>query len=65
MPVFIAKYNENRSDEEGMADANALLGTIRVPRNLSLLTDRLPKANYETEKKPSGLKDIQEEESNY
>jgi NIMA (never in mitosis gene a)-related kinase len=53
MPVFIAKYNENRPDEgeENLMEANALLGTIRVPRNLSLLTDRLPKANYETEKK--------------
>ena len=42
-----------------------MLGTIRVPRNLSLLTDRLPKANYETEKKSSSIYDIQEEESNY
>lgn len=53
MPVFIAKYNEKRSIEEqsSLESSADLLGTIRVPRNLSLLTDRLPKANYETEKK--------------
>jgi hypothetical protein len=56
MPVFIAKYNEKKSvDEQTSIDSSAdLLGTIRVPRNLSLLTDRLPKANYETEKKQRG-----------
>ena len=41
-------------------DTGDLLGTIRVPRNLSLLTDRLPKANYETEKKKN-LNEIIEE----
>jgi hypothetical protein len=53
MPVFIAKYNEKKSvdEHESLESSADLLGTIRVPRNLSLLTDRLPKANYETEKK--------------
>lgn len=40
MPVFIAKHNEhslNFGDE-----AKELIGTIRVPKNLSLLTERLP-----------------------
>jgi len=56
MPVFIAKYNEKKSVEEhsSIESSADLLGTIRVPRNLSLLTDRLPKANYETEKKARG-----------
>lgn len=63
MPVFIAKYNEPRQDDPTSSlEGQALLGTIRVPRNLSLLTDRLPKANYETEKKSSSIYDIQEEE---
>lgn len=52
MPVFIAKYNEIREskvkdfdDEQGLSELN-LLGTIRVPKNLRLLTERLPKSNY-------------------
>jgi len=34
-----------------MSDPSALLGTIKIPRNLSLLTERLPKAQYESDKK--------------
>ena len=48
MPVFIAKYNEHKSDlqnSENMADP--LLGTIKVPKNLNLLGERLPKAQYD------------------
>ena len=55
MPVFIAKYNEHKEDlglEQG--SSAELLGTIRVPRNLSLLTERLPAAQYESERKPEG-----------
>lgn len=51
MPVFLAKYNEHRDELEGTYSAE-LLGTIRVPKNLSLLTERLPKAQYELDKKP-------------
>jgi len=47
MPVFIAKYNEDRDEFENSAVGTELLGTIRVPKNLSLLTERLPKANYD------------------
>lgn len=55
MPVFIAKYNEAKASSdldmrEQHSDEIDLLGTIKVPRNLSLLTDRLPAANYETDK---------------
>ena len=46
MPVFIAKYNEHK-DELGEGIHNDLLGTIKLPRNLSQLTDILPKAQYE------------------
>ena len=55
MPVFIAKYNEIREEKAkeidsdhagGEDDYNLLLGTIRVPKNLRLLSERLPKSNY-------------------
>lgn len=54
MPVFIGKYNEIRENkakefDEDQKDENAinpLLGTIKVPRNLRLLSERLPKSNY-------------------
>lgn len=50
MPVFIAKYNEHREDLSDPLDSNeGLLGTIRVPKNLSLLAERLPKAQYDIE----------------
>ena len=53
MPVFIAKYNEHKAElglgEQG--SAADLLGTIRMPRNLSLLTERLPKSQYESDRK--------------
>jgi len=54
MPVFIGKYNEIREnkakdfeDENNLEDQNQLLGTIKVPKNLRLLSERLPKSNYE------------------
>jgi len=50
LPVFIAKYNEHR-DELDPSMAADLLGTIKIPRNLSLLTERLPKAQYDIDKK--------------
>lgn len=38
MPVYIAKYNEHREEFCSTTDSNdGLLGTIRVPKNLSLL----------------------------
>lgn len=43
MPVFKAKWSENADEFQ----STNLLGTIRIPNNLSLLTDRLPKAQYE------------------
>ena len=69
MPVFIAKYNESRGS---FGNENPdLIGTIKVPRNLSLLTDRLPASQYETDEKPAskpidlkGLQVIQEDGEN-
>ena len=54
MPVFVAKYNEIREErvkdyhegEQQIAEGyDDLLGTIKVPRNLKLLSERLPKSN--------------------
>ena len=42
-PVFLAKYNENRAEIDAQI---GLLGTIKMPRDLSLLGGRLPKAQY-------------------
>ena len=52
MPVFIAKYNEraaNRTIGGGIfgEETKELIGTIKVPKNLSLLTERLPASQYE------------------
>lgn len=48
MPVFIAKYNERMaaSGEFGN-EPQDLIGTIKVPKNLALLHDRLPASQYE------------------
>lgn len=55
MPVFVAKYNEIREErvrdyheaEHQIAEGyDDLLGTIKVPRNLKLLSERLPKSNF-------------------
>ena len=57
MPVFIAKYNEHREEiEAGLGEGTNLLGTIKIPRNLSHLTAALPKAQYDKEDEPSSHK---------
>lgn len=49
MPVFIAKYNEHKSElTDPMADIK-LLGTIKLPQNLALLNERLPEAQYDSD----------------
>ena len=62
MPVFIAKYNEIREEKAKDFEENEnlqtdgyldLLGTIKVPRNLKLLSERLPKSNFGEDKKRS------------
>lgn len=48
MPVFIAKYNESKRSSGVFGEENKdLIGTIKVPKNLSLLTERLPASQYE------------------
>lgn len=46
MPVFIAKYNESGQYGE---ENKELIGTIKVPKNLSLLANVLPESQYEQE----------------
>lgn len=50
MPVFVAKHNELKLQEQGQeAGSNQkleMLGTIRVPQNMSLLKSNLPEKNY-------------------
>ena len=50
MPVFIAKYNESVHGSFGK-ESKDLIGTIKVPINLSQLAERLPASQYETDKK--------------
>lgn len=68
MPVFIAKYNEGNmkemadlgkaeDDEYGVGELD-LLGTIRVPKNMRLLTERLPKSNFNNEKDNKDVKKV-------
>jgi len=51
MPVFIAKYNEHQyaQGNNGVLgeESKELIGTIKVPKNLSLLTNVLPASQYE------------------
>jgi len=50
MPVFIAKYNESqRRGGVFGEESKELIGTIRMPKNLSLLTERMPASQYEAE----------------
>ena len=53
MPVFIAKYNEQKSSANLGAYGSEpldLIGTIKVPKNLSLLQDRLPASQYDEDR---------------
>lgn len=57
MPVFISKYNEgklktipdlDKAEEEINTGEMNLLGTIKIPKNMRLLTERLPKSNFDS-----------------
>ena len=54
MPMFQAFSNEQKREEKarGFADSAStdMLCTIRFPRNLRLLSERLPKSNYGNKK---------------
>lgn len=51
MPIVLARCNILKDIEVVDIDAHTptediMLGTIRVPKNLRLLSERLPKSNY-------------------
>lgn len=52
MPVFVAKHNEYKLQEQGQAADIGIdmLGTIRVPLNMALLKSNLPGSNYESDR---------------
>lgn len=49
-------FKEDAFDEESEWNQPELLSTIRVPRNLLYLTDKLPKPSYESSARKSNTK---------
>jgi hypothetical protein len=58
MPVIRKKTEKLFPEDDPWDSQSTLLNTIRVPKNLLYLTDRLPKPNYDSETK----KRMEEEE---
>ena len=63
MPVFVAKHNELKLQEQGGQSENdsvnrsiELLGTIRLPNNMNMIHGNLPRSNYETDRPPKEKK---------
>ena len=53
MPVFTEKHNELKLQEQGQSsDGNKIdmLGTIKLPLNMKMLTGKLPGSQYESDK---------------
>jgi hypothetical protein len=48
MPVFMAKHNELKLQEQGQ-EVN-MLGTIKMPMNIKQIHENLPGSNYDTDK---------------
>lgn len=46
MPVIVKRLDERTLVEVVDEKENILLNTIKVPKNIHYLTDRLPKPNY-------------------
>lgn len=47
MPAVVKRINDNLLMEVDESSQINLLNTIKIPKNLHYLTDRLPKPNYE------------------
>lgn len=47
MPAVLKRINESLLMEVDENNSINLLNTIKIPKNLHYLTDRLPKPNYE------------------
>lgn len=58
MPIVKKRIEKLFPEEQFYDSHSALLSTIRVPKNLLYLTDRLPKPNYDDERR----KRMEEEE---
>lgn len=63
LPVFTAKHNEGKLQEQGQSAENInMLGTIKLPSNLKLISDNLPGSNYDSDKSdkdpPSSTKKV-------
>ena len=54
MPVFTAKHNELKLQEQGQsADSLGkidMLGTIKLPKNMKLISGNLPESNYDSDR---------------
>ena len=50
MPIVKKRIEQYFGPDELYDTKSILLSTIRVPKNLLYLTDRLPKPNYDSEK---------------
>jgi hypothetical protein len=59
MPIVRKRIEKLFPNDEFYQSQSSLLNTIRVPKNLLYLTDRLPKPSYES---PTVKKKIDEEE---
>ncbi len=57
MPIIKKKIEQIFGEEMLYDTKSILLSTIRVPKNLLYLTDRLPKPNYESEKERRRLEE--------
>ena len=57
------QVNSENEDIENM-DESALLLTIRIPKNILFLTDKLPTANYGNNKKNDGIKETMNKQKN-
>ena len=49
---------EHLVEDEDLPEGEALLNTIKVPRNLRHLTERLPKSNYINASQPPGKRTL-------
>jgi hypothetical protein len=69
MPILIQRCSALKDvevveiDNEGLSDEQIMLGTIRVPKNLRLLSERLPKSNYGSASKKPQLNKLESAES--
>jgi hypothetical protein len=54
MPVFTAKHNELKLQEQGQSSEGIgkidMLGTIKLPKNMKLISGNLPESNYESDR---------------